>query len=138
MIHKNLNIALFSFAALFILSMIYLVFAFIFNIWPFNNEDFSQVEEGTMWCNDRCKIALNWLKSDDGMKWLISELNLKQGEDTYKYANIVISLINSAISSKDLKPKQADILIGLAKKAAVARCTVKFAPDRCITAYKGI
>ena len=41
MINKNLKIALFSFAALFILSMIYLVFAFIFKIWPFYNEDFS-------------------------------------------------------------------------------------------------
>ena len=42
MINKNLKIALFFFAALFILSMIYLVFAFIFNIWPFNNEEFGQ------------------------------------------------------------------------------------------------
>ena len=42
MINKDLKIALFSFAALFILSMIYLVFAFIFNIWPFYYEDFGR------------------------------------------------------------------------------------------------
>ena len=44
MINKNLKIALFSFAALFILSIIYLLFAFILKIWPFNNEDFSRVK----------------------------------------------------------------------------------------------
>ena len=40
MINKNLKIALFSFAALLILSMIYLLFAFIFKLPPFYNEDF--------------------------------------------------------------------------------------------------
>ena len=43
MINKNLKIALVCFAALFLISLVYLVFAFIFNIWPFNNEDFSQM-----------------------------------------------------------------------------------------------
>ena len=40
MINKNLKIALFSFAALFVLSIIYFIFAFIFKLPPFNNEDF--------------------------------------------------------------------------------------------------
>ena len=43
MINKNLKIALVCFAALFLISLVYLVFKFIFNIWPFNNEDFTQM-----------------------------------------------------------------------------------------------
>jgi len=64
MINNNLKIALFSFAALLILSIIYLVFAFIFKLPPFKNEDFGWMRRrecesnphcswfgGVCWCN---------------------------------------------------------------------------------------
>lgn len=60
MINKNLKIALFSFTALLILSMIYLVFAFIFNIWPFYNERFGQSE-----CNGIARWRMRKIKNND-------------------------------------------------------------------------